>query len=61
MRVKGCYLYENFESLVYDFSADELGFKGKAKKDIVKLANSIYDYKKIRKYGAFAIKFERMK
>lgn len=61
VRVKGCYLYESFESLVDDFTADELGFKGKPKKDIVKLANSIYDYKKTRKYGAFAIKFERVK
>jgi len=61
VRVKGCYLYESFESLVDDFTADELGFKGRAKKEIVKLANSIYDHKKTRKYGAFAIKFERVK
>lgn len=58
--VKGCYLYENFECLVDDFTADELGFQTKSKRSIVKLVNSIYDRSKIRKCGALAIKFEMM-
>lgn len=57
-RVKGCYLYEDFECLTEDFTVDEFGFHGRSKESVVKLANEIYGREKVKKYGALAIKLE---